>query len=282
LRFSSTRDFQRALERALRRADVPMAFSAGFHPHPRISYANAAPTGTASEAEYVELAVNERVDPEAVRAALDEALPVGLDVLEVVEAGPGSLADRLEASDWVIAVPRVTPLDLQAAVDAYLALDRAEATRTFKTGPRTFDTRSAVVDMRVVDAASVTSTVPDAVPAGEAGCAIIRVVVRHTTPAVRPDDILTALRAVAGLVPPAPPLVTRLAQGPLVHGVAAVADPLAADEKAGGSWAGAAPVARADPAVGRRLPSHQSPGDDDTNTAHERSGPARAGVAPPV
>ena len=96
LRFSSTRDFQRALERALRRADVPMAFSAGFHPHPRISYANAAPTGTASEAEYVELGVSERVDPEAVRAALDDALPAGLDILEVVEAGPGSLADPQE------------------------------------------------------------------------------------------------------------------------------------------------------------------------------------------
>ena len=48
LRFSSTRDFARALERALRRADVPMAFSGGFHPHPLISYANAAPTGTAT------------------------------------------------------------------------------------------------------------------------------------------------------------------------------------------------------------------------------------------
>ena len=151
LRFSSTRDFQRALERALRRADVPMAFSAGFHPHPRISYANAAPTGTASEAEYVELAVNERVDPEAVRAALDEALPAGLDVLQVVEAGPGSLADRLQASDWVVAVPRVDADELQVAVDAYLAVDRAEVSRTFKTGPRTFDTRVAVLDMRVVD-----------------------------------------------------------------------------------------------------------------------------------
>ena len=89
--------------------------------------------------------------------------------------------------------------------------------------------------MRVVDSATVTDAVPQAVPAGETECAIIRMVVRHTTPAVRPDDILTALRAVAGLVPPAPPLVTRLAQGPLAHGVAAVADPLAADEKAGGS-----------------------------------------------
>jgi radical SAM-linked protein len=235
LRFSSTRDFQRALERALRRADVPMAFSAGFHPHPRISYANAAPTGTASEAEYVELAVSERVDPEAVRVALDEALPAGLDVLEVVEAAPGSLADRLEASDWAIAVVGVDPEVLGSAVDTYLAADVAEVTRTFKTGPRTFDTRVAVLDMRVVDAATVTDRVPHAVPAGGQGCAIIRVVVRHTTPAVRPDDILTALRAVAGLVPPAPPLVTRLAQGPLVHDSAAVADPLAADEKVGGS-----------------------------------------------
>jgi radical SAM-linked protein len=222
LRFSSTRDFQRALERALRRADVPMAFSAGFHPHPRISYANAAPTGTASEAEYVELALSERVDPEAVRVALDEALPPGLDVLRVVEASNVSLADRLEASDWAIALSGVNVAEAGAAVDAYLAVDRAEATRTFKTGPRTFDTRSAVLAMRAVAGA-------------DPGCAIIRVVVRHTTPAVRPDDILTALRTVAGLVPPAPPLVTRLAQGPLADGDAAVADPLAADEKVGGS-----------------------------------------------
>jgi len=86
LRFSSARDFQRALARALRRAEIPMAYSAGFHPHPKISYANAAPTGVASEAEYVELAVTDRCDPEAVRRALDEALPPGLDVVAVVEA----------------------------------------------------------------------------------------------------------------------------------------------------------------------------------------------------
>ena len=86
----------------MRRAGVPMAYSAGFHPHPKISYANAAPTGTASEAEYFEISVTERVDPDSVCAALDAALPEGLDVLEVVEASPGALADRLEASDWVM------------------------------------------------------------------------------------------------------------------------------------------------------------------------------------
>jgi hypothetical protein len=60
-------------------------------------------------------------------------------------------------------------------------------------------------------------------------------VVRHTTPSVRPDDILTALRAVTALAPPVPPLVTRLAQGPLHDATAGVADPLAADKAAAGS-----------------------------------------------
>ena len=57
-------------------------------------------------------------------------------------------------------------------------------------------------------------------------CAILRMVVRHTTPAVRPDDILTALRETADLAPPRPPLVTRLAQGPLDTATARVTDPL--------------------------------------------------------
>ena len=219
LRFSSTRDFARALERALRRSGVPMAFSAGFHPHPKISYANAAPTGTASEAEYFEISVTERVDPEAVRLALDEALPPDLDVVEVVEAGPGSLAERLEASVWRLEM-RSVPVDtLTSAVERFLAVEHAEVTRTFKTGPRTFDARSAVVSMVVTESE-------------DPSCAILTMVVRHTTPSVRPDDILTALHAVSELSPPVPPLVTRLAQGPLLAAAAGVADPLAADKGA--------------------------------------------------
>lgn len=221
LRFSSTRDFQRALERALRRAAVPMAFSAGFHPHPKISYANAAPTGTASEAEYFEISVTEAVDPQRLRDALDAALPDGLDVLEVVEARGGALADRLEASEWVLELRGMPVEDVAAAAEALLARDVVEVTRMMKTGPRTFDVRGAVVSIGA-------SMAPDG------SCAILRVVVRHTTPAVRPDDVLTALRAVTSFAPPTPPLVTRLAQGPLEVATATVADPLAADLDADG------------------------------------------------
>src|SRR5918912_2371337 len=107
LRFASHRDFQRSFERALRRSDVPMAYSAGFSPHPRISYANAAPTGAASEAEYLEIAVSRRCDPQRLRTVLDAALPPGLDLMEVVEAHTASFAERLEASLWEVELPGV-------------------------------------------------------------------------------------------------------------------------------------------------------------------------------
>jgi radical SAM-linked protein len=236
LRFTSSRDFQRALERALRRAGVPMAFSAGFHPHPKISYTNAATTGTASEAEYVELQVTERVDPAALQTALDEALPPGLDVMRVVEARGGSLADRLEASDWRLEFD-LPHEQLRAAVDQLLALDEALVTRMMKSGPRTFDVRSAIVSAEVTNEAGPRAhDMPRGASGheGTGGCAILRLVVRHSTPAVRPDDILTALRERTGLQPLRPPLVTRLAQGPLDTATARVADPLAADENADG------------------------------------------------
>jgi radical SAM-linked protein len=233
LRFSSHRDFQRAFERALRRAGVPMAYSAGFSPHPKISYAGAAATGVASEAEYLEIAVTERCDPELVRKALDTSLPPGLDVLEVVEAGPGSLADRLEASVYEIRLPGVDEAAAAAAVQAFLAAAEVPVERMTKNGLRTFDARGPVLALDVrsglLGRPGELAAAPDSAR-GEA-CAILRVVVRHTMPAVRPDDVLVALRRVADLAPPVPPSVTRLAQGPLGSATDDVADPLVPDRQ---------------------------------------------------
>lgn len=217
LRFSSTRDFARALERALRRSGVPMAFSAGFHPHPKISYANGAPTGMASEAEYFEISVTEHVDPEAVRVALDEALPEGIDVVQVVDATPGALADRLQASRWRMVFDGVSAEELQHVVDAFLARDEVEVSRMFKRGRKSFDAREPVREVRVEAGA-------------EGACAILTMVVRHTTPAVRPDDVLTALSLVTLFAPPRPPMVTRLEQGVWDETHATVIDPLMTGE----------------------------------------------------
>lgn len=238
LRFTSHRDFQRAFERALRRAGVPIAFSAGFSPHPRISYANAAPTGVASEAEYLEIGLTRAVDLEVLREALDAALPPGMDILEAVTAISPDFAERLEASIWEAELFDVAPGEVEEAVKALLAAPEAQVTRMTKQGLRTFDARHALLGIEqqtpleapLEPGAGVPE--PGSGPAAahrSAGYAILRLVVRHTTPAVRPDDILQALASVGSLQTRTPARVTRLFQGPLMTGARDVGDPFAAD-----------------------------------------------------
>ncbi|MCI4046400.1 TIGR03936 family radical SAM-associated protein [Streptomyces sp. TRM75563] len=224
LRFTSHRDFQRAFERALRRSEVPMAYSAGFTPHPKVSYANAAPTGTGSEAEFLEIALTETRDPEVLRGLLDASMPAGLDIVDAVEARTSGLAERLTASVWELRLDGVDPEELRAAVAAFDDAETVEVQRKAKNGIRTFDARAAVADLRVVD--------DPADRPGERPCAILRLVVRHVTPAVRPDDVLSGLRAVADLAPPVPAAVTRLAQGLFDEESGTVTDPLAPDREA--------------------------------------------------
>ncbi len=195
-RFTSHRDFSRAFERALRRAGVPMAYSSGFNPHPRISYANASPTGAATEAEYLEIGLAQPRDPDAVRDALDSALPQGLDVLQVVVATAGSLADGLDVSEWRMSIGGPDAGVTESAVRALLDRDALEVERMTKSGLRTFDARAAIIALWVVDEHT------------------LGLVSRHGVPLVRPDDVLQAL----GRVEPRfelsqPALLTRLDQG---------------------------------------------------------------------
>ena len=206
-RFTSSRDFSRAFERALRRADVPMAYSSGFSPHPRISYANAAPTGAASEAEYCEIGLTEACDPERVREALDAALPTGLDVVEVWEAPTGALADRLTGSHWAVRLRGAEPAVVAAALATFLGRSDVEVQRMTKNGLRSFDARGAVVSARATADG-------------------LELVLAHGTPLVRPDDVLVALGVVEeALVLPDPPVLTRLSQGVLDPATGSIADP---------------------------------------------------------
>jgi len=209
-----------------------MAYSAGFTPHPKISYANAASTGAASEAEYVEISVVERCDPDAIRVALDRALPPGLDVVDVVEALPGALAERLQAGEWEVVLPGTSRVVAEVAVAELLGRDSVLVERLTKSGKRSLDARTSVVRLAVLDPAEARSDLARAAGASGQLCAILQMVVRHSTPAVRPDDVLTALHAVADLAPAAPPQVTRLAQGPLDEEAGTVADPLAPERDA--------------------------------------------------
>jgi radical SAM-linked protein len=232
MRFASHRDVARAIERGVRKAGVPVAYSAGFSPHPRISYSGGAPTGSASEAEYLELAVTRRCEPDDVGRRLNAALPDGIDVIEVVEAGGRSAGVQLEASEWKVIWPGLPADAADCAVQAFLAAPSVQVQRLTSKGIRTLDARAAVISLTSraseasqVDLTSLASPIsqartqqPGIDPPGidpAAGCAILRMIVRQMTPAVRPDDILAALRQFSAPLPTSPPLVTRLWQGPM-------------------------------------------------------------------
>jgi len=200
-RFTSHRDFSRAFERALRRAEVPMANSSGYSPHPRISYANASPTSAATEAEYLEIGLAQMCDPSLVRDALDAALPPGLVILTVVEADRTSFADLLTASTWSVDMGDVDADVLASAVERLLASDEVHITRMTKSGLRDFDVRAAVIELAVVDDRT------------------LRLVSLQQTPLVRPDDVVAALRKVEPRLDTGrPALLLRIDQGRLVDG----------------------------------------------------------------
>ena len=174
-----------------------MAYSSGFSPHPRISYANAAPTGAASEAEYLEIGLAAVCDPVKVRNALDDALPAGLDVVEAVEAPPGALANLLTGSRWQVDVPGLSAATLRAAAEAFLAKDAVPVQRMTKNGMREFDARAAVIALDAEDTRLVMT-------------------LAHQTPLVRPDDVLAGLRVASpAFAPPEAAVLTRLTQGEL-------------------------------------------------------------------
>lgn len=206
MRFASHRDVARAIERGVRKAGVPVAYSAGFSPHPRISYSGGAPTGSASEAEYLEISLTRRWEPARLGRLLDEALPDGIDVVDVVEVDAKSAGLRLDASLWEVRLPGVTADVVRSAREAFLAAPTITVERLTSKGKRQLDARAAVVSLDVDRHVG---------PDPNTGCAILRMVVRQMTPAVRPDDVLTALGQFMRLAPVSPPVVTRLWQGPL-------------------------------------------------------------------
>jgi radical SAM-linked protein len=221
MRFASHRDVARVFERGVRRAGLPIAYSAGFTPHPKISYAGGAPTGVASEAEYLSLALTSRQAATQVAERLNAALPDGIDVIDVtddVRTGDRTAFGPLDASTWRVVLPGVKPAAASRAVADFLALGEAPVERQTDKVVRTLDARGAVVEMDVLEPDPITASPDDGLRVGVAGledCAILRMVVLHTAPAVRPEDVLTALRQRYGLEPSAPPVTTRLAQGPL-------------------------------------------------------------------
>jgi len=107
-RFISHRELNQALTRALRRAKLSVAFSQGFTPHPKISFSQPTAVGIESRAEFVDIELHTKIDPDELMKQLNETLPTGLRILESDEIPLKTpyLANQIVQSVYQVSVPR--------------------------------------------------------------------------------------------------------------------------------------------------------------------------------
>jgi radical SAM-linked protein len=154
VRFTSHRDTARIWERALRRAELPIAYTEGFSPRPRLSFGLALPTGHESLGEYLDVDLlagpeHPDIDVAGLAARLDPTLPAGFAVQGalVVEPGTPSLQEAVTSCTWRLEVLGADPGEVGAAVERLLGDDHLVVTRERKGRAVEEDLRPALIEL---------------------------------------------------------------------------------------------------------------------------------------
>jgi radical SAM family uncharacterized protein/radical SAM-linked protein len=118
-------EFMTLFQRATRRAALPVRFSAGFHPAPRISFGDALPTGVESDAEIIDLELFQSIGVREAVEGLNRQLPEGVKVLEgaALHWPTPSPSVSIMESVYQVSLPESSPADLPARLTAFLAAD---------------------------------------------------------------------------------------------------------------------------------------------------------------
>ncbi|MBW4630690.1 MAG: TIGR03960 family B12-binding radical SAM protein [Iphinoe sp. HA4291-MV1] len=192
-------DLMRLFDRALRRAGLPVSFTGGFHPTPRISIAHALPLGTTSSGEIVDFELTQPVDSETFRQKLADALPVDIPIYQVeqVDLKASAANQVLEAAEYLITVACLLdaiPVQWQNWVEAVKAKDEFWWEHTTKSG-KTYlvNLRDRLFELELVE-------LPKHREHQEESTVILRYVgsCRHDGVLLRPEQILVMLEQVAG------------------------------------------------------------------------------------
>ena len=164
LSYTSHLDVQRTLQRAFRRANLPLAYSKGFNPHPKLSFATALATGYTSDGEWIEVGLSSPMTPEAFIEAVNGALPVGMRFTRAFEADDGleTLSKLLCAARYEITLYTESPVTAEAldeAVRAIMESDEVIVEKKTKSGIRPANIRPEILEAAAVSASDGTATV---------------------------------------------------------------------------------------------------------------------------
>jgi radical SAM-linked protein len=166
VRFTSHRDVARIWERALRRVGVPVAYTEGFSPRPKLSFGLALSTGHESLGEYLDVNIRDDapggdVTGEELVERVNGALPIGMvaQVAVPLEAGTDSLQQAVVSCTWHLELAGLAPAELEAAVARALAADEVVVTRERKGRAITEDIRPGILGVRVLPPGTGSGTV---------------------------------------------------------------------------------------------------------------------------
>ncbi len=149
-------DILRTFERAIRRAGLPVAFSTGFNPRERISFASALSTGVTAGAEPAVLELTDPIDPCALLTDLNATLPPGIRIaecLEIPDAGSRDLLNSYDRADYEIVcacLPDTEAAQVESAILALLARPEIEVVRAREGRSRTLDIRPYLFALALV------------------------------------------------------------------------------------------------------------------------------------
>ncbi|MGE5072333.1 MAG: TIGR03936 family radical SAM-associated protein [Anaerolineae bacterium] len=141
-------DLQTLWERAARRAGLPLAYSHGFHPQPKITFASALPLGFSSRAEVMDIRLQSDMSPNDLPRLLKDALPPGIDILAVEQVDEGEPALQVQIQSAEYQVTPIEPLDadqLRRGVERILQAESLPRTRRQKS----YDLRPLIEELRV-------------------------------------------------------------------------------------------------------------------------------------
>lgn len=195
MRFTSHLDLHKSWERTLRRAGLPLAYTQGFSPHPRINLASALPLGFTGEAEIIDIYLEKDLTLEEIRSVLVPACPPGIRIekIEMIDPRAPTLQLELDALEYTITLLEYFP-NLDERLMALLSAPSLPRIRREKP----YDLRPLILDLkRLPDD-------PDGHP-----CLCVRLVARPGATG-RPEEVLEELGY--------PPAAARVHRTQLVFG----------------------------------------------------------------
>ncbi len=183
VKYISHLDLALAWERALRRAQIPLLYSQGFNPRPKMQFASGLPLGATGAAEIVDIIVSEPLDPKNVLSKIRDALPegIGLNSIAEVPLNAPTLQQLVRQAEYRVTVETDLPVErLSQRIANLLAADKLIQTRQRRGKPEEIDLRPWLHTLHLDSVAEGEAVLRMRVTAGQFGN-------------LRPESVLKAL-----------------------------------------------------------------------------------------